>query len=55
MKFKASSMNICQTQPLLMMNVPKMIVELKEGVQGTKAKRTSRVIASPTKTYGWRP
>ena len=29
-KFKSSSMNICQTQPLSMMNVPKMTVEFKE-------------------------
>ena len=30
-----------------MMNVPKMTVKIKEGLKGTKAKRTSRVIASP--------
>ena len=30
-----------------MMNVPKITVELKEGLKGTKAKRILRVIASP--------
>ena len=45
--FKASSMNICQTQPLSMMNVEKMTVEFKEGFKGMKAKRTSRVIPVP--------
>ena len=29
-RFKASSMNICQTQPLSMMNVPKMTIEFKD-------------------------
>lgn len=46
-RFKASAMNICQTQSLPMMNVPKMTVELKEGFKETKAKRTTRVITSP--------
>ena len=45
--FSASAMNICQTQALFMMNMPKMTVEFKEGSQGTKAKRTSRVIPVP--------
>ena len=45
--FKSSSMNICQTQPLSMMNVDKMKVEFKEGCKGMKAKRTSRVIPVP--------
>ena len=45
--FEASSMNICQTQPLSMMNVEKMTVEFKEGSKGMKAKRTSRVIPVP--------
>ena len=40
-------MNICQTQALPMMQVPKMTVELKEGFEKLKAKRTTRVIASP--------
>ena len=40
-------MNICQTQPLSVMKVPKMTVELKDGRTGTKAKRTSRVIPVP--------
>ena len=35
-KFKASAMNICQTQPLSMMNVPKMIVEFKEDSKKVK-------------------
>ena len=46
-KFKASSMNICQTQPLSMMNVPKMTVEFKEESKKIKAKRTSRIIPVP--------
>ena len=45
--FKSSSMNICQTQPLTMMNVDKMKVEFKDGNKGMKAKRTSRVIPVP--------
>ena len=45
--FRASSMNICQTQPLSVMKVPKMTVEFKDGSKGTKAKRTSRVIPVP--------
>ena len=45
--FEASSMNICQTQPLSMMNVDKMKVEFKDGSKGMKAKRTSRVIPVP--------
>ena len=40
-------MNICQTQQLPMMHVPKMTVELKDKMKETRAKRTSRVIASP--------
>ena len=40
-------MNICQTQPLAMMQVEKMKVELKDGHKGIKAKRTSRVIPVP--------
>merc|ERR1712015_386055 len=47
LKFKNSAMNICQTQPLSMMNVDKMKVEFKEGSNGMKAKRTSRVIPVP--------
>ena len=46
-KFKASSMNIYQTQPLSMMNVPKMTVEFKEETKRTKPKRTSRIIPIP--------
>ena len=45
--FKASAMNICQTQPLSMMNVEKMTVEFKDGSKGMKAKKTSRVIPVP--------
>ena len=45
--FQSSSMNICQTQHLSMMNVQKMTVEFKEGSKGMKAKRTSRVIPVP--------
>ena len=40
-------MNVCQTQQLPMMHVPKMTVELKDNMKDTRAKRTSRVIASP--------
>ena len=47
MSFKASAMNICQTQPLSMMKVDKMTVEFKEGLKGMKAKKTSRVIPVP--------
>ena len=47
MNFKASAMNICQTQPLSMMKVDKMTVEFKEGFKGMKAKKTSRVIPVP--------
>ena len=46
-KFKASSMNVCQTQPLSVMKVPKMTVEFKDGKKGTKVNRTSRVIPVP--------
>ena len=46
-RYKASSMNVCQTQPLSVMKVPKMTVELKDDKAGTKAKRTSRVIPVP--------
>ena len=45
--YKASSMNICQTQPLPVIKISKMTVELKDGKAGTKAKRTSRVILVP--------
>ena len=37
--FKATSMNICQTQPLSMMKVDKMTEEFKEGFKGMKAKK----------------
>ena len=40
-RYRASSMNICQTQPLSVMKVPKMTVELKDRKTGTKAKRAS--------------
>ena len=40
-------MNICQTQPLSLMNVPKMTVEFKEESKKIKAKRTSRNIPVP--------
>ena len=46
LRFKSSSMNICQTQPLPMMHVPPMTVEMKDS-KFTKAKKTSRVIAAP--------
>ena len=45
--FKSSSMNICQTQPLPMMLVPPMTVEMKDTTKITKAKKTSRIIAAP--------
>ena len=45
--FKASAMNVCQTQPLSMMKVDKMTVEFKVGFKGMKAKKTSRVIPVP--------
>ena len=40
-------MNVCQTQALPMMQVPKMTVELKNEHKAVKAKRTTRVIATP--------
>ena len=40
-------MNVCQTQTLPMMQVPKMTVELKNEHKAVKAKRTTRVIATP--------
>ena len=40
-------MNICQTQPLAMMNVPKMTVEFKQESLKIKPKRTTRVIPVP--------
>ena len=39
--FEASSMNICQTQPLSMMNVPKMTVEFKN--ESLKAKQNEQL------------
>lgn len=46
-RFEASSMNVCQTQPLSMMNVPKMTVEFKNESLKTKPKLTTRVIPIP--------
>ena len=46
-RFKASSMNICQTQPLAMMNVPKMTVEFKNESMKVKPKCTTQVIPIP--------
>ena len=46
-EFDASAMNVCQTQTLPMMQVPKMTVELKDEHKAIKAKRTTRVIATP--------
>merc|ERR1739841_215032 len=46
-EFNASAMNVCQTQTLPMMQVPKMTVELKDEHKAIKAKRTTRVIATP--------
>ena len=45
--FSASATNVCQTQTLPMMKVPKMTVELKNEHAAMKAKRTTRVIATP--------
>ena len=46
-RFKASSMNVCQTQALSMMNIPKMTVEFKKESFKMKPKRTTRVIPVP--------
>ena len=40
-------MNLCQTQPLPMMKVPEMIVELKDEFKNISAKKTTRVIPTP--------
>ena len=39
--FNSSAMNVCQTQTLPMMQVPKMTVELKDEHKAIKAKRTT--------------
>ena len=46
-RFKGSSMNLCQTQPLPIMKVPEMIVELKDEYKNISAKKTTRVIPTP--------
>ena len=46
-RFKGSSMNLCQTQPLPMMKVPEMMVELKDEFKNMQAKKTTRVIPVP--------
>ena len=40
-------MNLCQTQPLPMMKVPEMMVELKDEYKNITAKKTTRVIPTP--------
>ena len=46
-EFNSSAMNVCQTQILPMMQVPEMTVELKNEHKAMKAKRTTRVMATP--------
>ena len=46
-RFKASAMNVCQTQPLTKMNVDKMTVEFKKEALKAKPIRTSRIIPIP--------